>query len=607
MSGSESEEDKTTKVSVESLRSSDKVKALAYRSEISPAAEIPPGTVIDERFRIVELIGAGGMSLIYRASQLPMERPVVLKFIALDAGDKNAVQRFGREATATSQMDHPNIVRVHAFGFSAYGPYMAMEYLPGKTLSELIAAGAVPEPAAVKIFKQMAAALAHAHGRGIVHRDIKPSNVLIVTDPDGSQTAKLLDFGLARITSADGTLEQKLTSTGMVLGSLPYMSPEQCQGSKVDQRSDIYSLGCLMFEVLAGRQPFACESAFQLLACKMAPDVKELMQGIAGTSKQVQAIVLKAMAPDPQKRWASAQELLQALESGCTSAGWQLYRQGLAERSRALMPVVLVLLAGLLALALFTAGSKFLEEKSTIKAARTDMEIQNAIDEAKDLPEKEYVQRLRGILAELTSARAGNASPNWSLQATVYTMLGKYYVDNTDFDQGLELLQKAEQAARRAGLITDRREYAQALYYESIALRGKRRIKESYAKIKEAIRVSERGLSMQQRWPHALIFDYQNELANCQADMGNWRQAEKTLDRLLAVSMAICPHDHERAYRIWKYKAQMYSRLSQALDVPPAEKERFSRLQKEARAISHQLKDKVKQQEKQAKQEAQEQ
>jgi serine/threonine-protein kinase len=256
-------------------------------------------------FQVHERIGGGGMGVVYRATDMREGRTVALKVLqpALDA-DPAAPERFRLEARTLSALDHPNICTVHEIGETDDGRlFLAMPLYDGETLALRIARGAVPVADALPIAVQVARALANVHARGIIHRDIKPSNVLIT----GDGTVKLLDFGIAKLAGVS------LTGAAAPPGTMSYMSPEHLAGKDVDQRTDIWSLGVVLYEMLAGRHPFRREGMARA-------DVVRAIRGAKiariGVGEGTERILEKAMARERRNRYASAGEMGREMEEG---------------------------------------------------------------------------------------------------------------------------------------------------------------------------------------------------------------------------------------------------------------------------------------------------
>jgi serine/threonine protein kinase len=213
--------------------------------------------LLSSNYEFISTVGTGGMSVIYKARQLLLNKTVAIKMLHSHLLNEHSTMRFQQEAKAASSLNHPNVISVHDFGISQLGqPYMVMDFIDGNTLAEIIKSrGALPLPEAMDIFIAVAAALEHAHQNNVLHRDLKPSNIMLREKQDGYDVF-LVDFGIAKIIDTEnGGVAQQLTQTGDVMGSPLYMSPEQCMGKKLDQRSDIYSYGCILYEAVAGVPP----------------------------------------------------------------------------------------------------------------------------------------------------------------------------------------------------------------------------------------------------------------------------------------------------------------------------------------------------------------
>jgi serine/threonine-protein kinase len=250
------------------------------------------------------------MAEVYRARDELLGREVALKVLSERfSRDKAFVERFRREAQAAANLSHPNIVSLYDYGSDDDTYFIVMEFIDGKALSDVIAAEAplMPERAA-DIAAEVAAALQRAHSAGLVHRDIKPGNIMITS---AGQT-KVTDFGIARALRRDG--ETTMTQTGMVIGTAAYLSPEQAQGNTVDARSDVYSLGCVLYEMLTGRPPFAGDTPLSIAYKHVRESAARPSQSNADVPRELDAIVLKALAKNPDNRYDSATEMQQDLQ-----------------------------------------------------------------------------------------------------------------------------------------------------------------------------------------------------------------------------------------------------------------------------------------------------
>lgn len=287
--------------------------------ELTPVAKDPLlGTVFADKYEIQSILGRGGMSIVYKARHRYMNRIVAVKLLLEQhMDDPVAFKRFQQESEAASSLSHQNIVIVHDFGITQAGQaYFVMDCLEGDSLEDVILRdGPVPIERAINIFRQVCDGLMHAHKKGVVHRDIKPSNVVLITEEDGSETIKIVDFGLAKLHRPQGPDEARLTQSGLVFGSPLYMSPEQCQGYPLDVRSDIYSVGVLMYETLAGVTPFSADSFFNLALLHLhekPPPLSKTAPQIS-ISQEMEAVIRKCLEKDPADRFETVELLRQKL------------------------------------------------------------------------------------------------------------------------------------------------------------------------------------------------------------------------------------------------------------------------------------------------------
>ncbi|MGH8563566.1 MAG: protein kinase domain-containing protein [Gammaproteobacteria bacterium] len=278
-----------------------------------PPEERLVGQTLAGKYRIEGFLSQGGMGAVYRATHVMLGKPIALKLIRPEIlTSPEVVRRFQREARAASLLSHPNIVTIHDLGQVEDGTlYLAMELCAGVSLKDLIVAeGPLCARRAARLCRAIAGALALAHKNRIVHRDLKPQNVMVARDAEGHETPKLLDFGIAKAVETDGAT---LTSTGMVLGTPRYLSPEQAKGLSVDGRSDLYSLGIIFYEMLVGRVPFDDPSVPSLLVKHMAEPPRPPSDLRPGVPPAIESIVLRLLEKDPARRFQSAEDLSAAL------------------------------------------------------------------------------------------------------------------------------------------------------------------------------------------------------------------------------------------------------------------------------------------------------
>ncbi len=276
--------------------------------------------ILNGEFRILERIGTGGMGAVYKASQTKMNRLVAVKILHPKlANRRDLVSRFRREARAMSHLSHPNTVRVLLYGELEDGSlYIVMEYLEGKSLNQTVRTeGPLPADRALPILIQVCGALEEAHRAGMVHRDLKPENIFLCNQGGLRDFPKVLDFGLAKVSEREmrpGSII--LTQEGMVFGTPEFMSPEQAQGRTLTPASDIYSLAVILYEALTGRLPFDARSPVEYLGLHVTARPIRLDERVPGTviPPGLADVVDKALAKQPEQRYASANELARALK-----------------------------------------------------------------------------------------------------------------------------------------------------------------------------------------------------------------------------------------------------------------------------------------------------
>ena len=275
------------------------------------------GRVLGGQYRVEALLGSGGMGAVYRGTQLSVQRAVAIKLIGTGHPDpEHTFLRFRREAEATARLNHPNTVRLFDFGMTeTHELFMVMELLEGCDLAARLQRGPLPLADALRVVRQVLAALSEAHALGIVHRDLKPGNVFLSRVQGGDSFVKVMDFGIAGI--AAGHDAQRITVTGAVMGTPAYMSPEQAQGKPVDARSDLYSIGVMLFEMLTGKPLFEADTLVSMLVAHVTQPPRPLAQAGAHFPElpRVQALLDRLLAKQAADRFGSAAEVAQHVEA----------------------------------------------------------------------------------------------------------------------------------------------------------------------------------------------------------------------------------------------------------------------------------------------------
>jgi serine/threonine protein kinase/Tfp pilus assembly protein PilF len=322
------------------LKLSGDIPISVTKTLVSPVVE---GSTVAGKYRIIKKLGEGGMGVVYKAEDTRLERTVALKFLPSELSqDSKSRDRFIQEAKAASGLDHPNICTIYEIGESEEERmYIAMSYYEGETLKEKICSVKLELEETLDITRQMAQGLAKAHGKGIIHRDIKPANAIITSDG----LVKIVDFGLAKLAG-----EMRITRTGTTMGTAAFMSPEQAQGEEVDHRTDIWSLGVVLYEMLAGQLPFQGENEQSVLYSIMNRDPEPVSNLVPGIPAELEQIVAKALQKNPEDRYQSFDEFLIDLKEVYKRLDikpeWRLsIRARLGKRKWIASPVLWVLVA----------------------------------------------------------------------------------------------------------------------------------------------------------------------------------------------------------------------------------------------------------------------
>jgi len=330
------------------------------------------GTIIAEKYRIVEKSGEGGMGIVYKALDMTLNREVALKFLPPEyTRDKDAQELFVREAKAASALDHPNICAIHEINKTEDGQvFIVMAYYEGQSLKGRIKRGPMKQREVIDIALQVAQGISAAHKKGIIHRDVKPTNIMITKEG----AAKILDFGIAKLSGQDG-----LTRPLSTVGTVSYMSPDQARGETVDVRSDIWSLGIVMYEMITGRLPFKGDNTQAILYNVMNEEPRSVKDLRSEIPPELEHIIQKALAKDPKKRFSSGRELaaeLEDLKTRMTLGTVPIFRPKYFLRSRKRVMIAsaacMLVLVVIFATWILTRPSLAFEERDKLLVADVD-------------------------------------------------------------------------------------------------------------------------------------------------------------------------------------------------------------------------------------------
>ena len=300
--------------------SADQLSAPASQHQL-----LSEGQILAGKYKIQGYVGSGGMSVVYKARDQLLSRDVAIKMLSASrVSDEKSVRRFQQEGTAVGRLNHQNIVSVYDVGVTENGePFLVMDFAHGKTLNDLVSfSGRCSPLRAMRLIENVLDALEHAHEKGVVHRDLKPSNIIVANPGQENEYARVFDFGIAKLMPGSDTTNAELTQTGEIFGSPLYMSPEQCLGKPLDGRSDIYSVGCILFELLVGHPPHRAETTVETIIKHVQEDVLSLNESCPGAkfSRELEETVQKALAKDPAQRYQTAKEMKQVIASLLTDA-----------------------------------------------------------------------------------------------------------------------------------------------------------------------------------------------------------------------------------------------------------------------------------------------
>ncbi|MDZ4832588.1 MAG: protein kinase [Candidatus Melainabacteria bacterium] len=278
---------------------------------ICPGVDEMPGQIVGQHYEILSLIGTGGLGAVYKAHHKLLKKTVAIKFLRPGRQlESNALMRFQREAQAAVGLTHQNIAGVQEFGIHNEMPFLVMELVEGESLAQILKReGALRPVRAMKLLKQLLQALGYAHKKGVIHRDVKPENIIVIKPNSDNEEVKLIDFGIAKMIESEELLD--ITKTGEVFGTPYYMSPEQCRGMNVTPRTDIYSAGCVAYEMLSGAPPFTGDAPIKVILKHVndSPQVLSTPENAAGLER----VIDRALAKEANNRYSSAVEMLSEL------------------------------------------------------------------------------------------------------------------------------------------------------------------------------------------------------------------------------------------------------------------------------------------------------
>lgn len=577
-----------------------------------------PGSIIDKKYEVLRLLGEGGMGAVYRVRHLMLNKDMALKTFRQASLTREICLRFQREAQAIARLDHRCIIQIFDFGMSEDGvPYYTMEYLKGQSLADKIEArGPLGVAEAVRLFGQICQGLAVAHSKGIIHRDLKPANIFLTTgsNPEGVEEVKIVDFGIAGL--ADSAVEdQRLTAAGVVFGSPLYMSPEQSSGQRVTERADIYSLGCTLFEALAGVPPYRGATAMETIMMHHISRLPNLREASGGRSfpGALERTVARMLERSPEARQPDMEQVAAELFQCSQNRGLDVHRAMWSVRELGnascyeeqnqpassgnvaqvlKMLVVAVVLIGIASIsAIFYLSRKgqlsqtsscknsISEDRKSVPVDNVVGELQKAnrgrsvtdkvltieklIGESADDP---YVLMRQGRIAEVQAllnrrveTRTKALGPNSrevaeSIEqfASSYMLLHRYVEAERLYKQALSIYEKAR--------VPNDQQLARTLVFLGVCYREQGRLIEAESLTKRALLIDENALG-----PNDLVVaDIVANLAICYLKQGKSAQAETMYKRSLAIynKAQLGPNDLAKANDVKSWLRQLLSAKS---------------------------------------------
>ncbi|MFN8389932.1 MAG: serine/threonine-protein kinase [Bdellovibrionota bacterium] len=421
-------------------------------SKTQASADPLIGKVLDDRYKVCRKLSSGGMGVIYLGEHLHLGRTVIVKMLHrhLSQGTSEGEfhERFRREAKTASQIEHPGAVTIYDFGIHENRPYLVMQYNKGRSLKAILEEEGALDPArAVKLFNQIGAAVDAAHQLSIIHRDLKPENIMVSADSSGRELVQVLDFGIAKVMADTEAELNSVTKTGVVLGTPNYMAPEQALGGSIDCRTEVYSLGVILYEMLTGAVPFTAESPMKVMLkhIKEAPLAVRQAQPSTRCSAQLESVVMKALSKEPQNRFQHVKEMVQAAEDAVRVSDEPIgrmtkaahYRPPGSRKKRAGAIAGMVFIGATMGFAMDPLVTYFSPEERARRAVAMEHE-REAAEHVKSARELTRRGQTTAAVYELTQAL--KLSPN---DPTIYLALGRAHNAAQRDDEAIVVLEKA--------------------------------------------------------------------------------------------------------------------------------------------------------------------
>lgn len=481
---------------------------------------------------IIDQLGKGGTSNVFRARQVGTDRIVALKVLSSEAVQgESSIKRFRQEARLTTKLDHPNIVKVLAFGISRDNqPYLVMEYIQGKSLAEdLKINGRMSLLRFRNVFLPVLSALEAAHEAGLVHRDVKPANIMLTLDIDGVERAKLLDFGIAKELPESGVeaVTLGLTHSGSLIGSPAYMSPEQCDGKPLDRRSDIYSMACVMYEALSGMPPFSASTSLEIMRkhlMQTPPTVAELCSTI-DISQELAETIVWGLQKAPAERPQTASEYARKLD---TVLGAITLDEIPETKSKSARPGYQRIVAVAAVLSILT-GTALWFFSSQEKQMKEDMSTRIDLS-AKKRTKKNMASQKEALLIEAVSRRQNARGPeDPSLLTPLGSLMDLYEAQERDVDQE-RILKRIVRILEKAGK-RDEGDLAKRLEQLGQSYERQNRFAEGEAVCKRALKLKEEVFGLNNlEVTYTLVM-----LGTCCDHQQKYKEAERYLKRNLSI------------------------------------------------------------------------